>query len=547
MTAKPIFLFSKPRSGTTIFSKLLEGTGTIEYFGEPLNAGENGNFFSWIKEKILAGDAVRIENTHDEFVNFIETILKKSTSQFVLFDIKYEQLHHVSIPWDGIGYPRAVISAAIFLKAYVIQLIRVDAVARIISNELAHHTQVYHVDNNETAISWRDESYKNIGSIAIDPNLFKSLLIRENSDHLWMFRALESCEIKFITVKYEALFDQLASACKKFEWDRVFRHLESKKNFDDISAIKPPLVKVSPQAPMSSVSNSNELMQIISGLTEETYCEELEAGICKQMASIQFARCAQAHELMICDQIQSRRVHEADFNFFKSLVDKDVIFFDIGASTGTSLLSIYFSCPKARIVSFEPNFGNFDLLNRAISFVENEGGNCKAIQCGLSDKKGSSTLYVPMIDDWYVTGEASVDLSHFDDLRVRRRLSSYSNHGIWELASMTIDLKIFDELPTDIREAKEDLVVVKIDVEGHELSILRGMKKFIRDRLPLFLIESDGTETINHFLAAFGYRKYVYLNDELVLWNQQAALNFFYVHDSLIITLTRKNPNDVAN
>ena len=266
--------------------------------------------------------------------------------------------------------------------------------------------------------------------------------------------------------------------------------------------------------------------------------EDLEQAINSQPTSPVHTFITQhtsSHEIMLFDQIQLRRVHEDDFNIFASLSEQSGLFLDIGASIGTSLLSIHFVCPKWRIVSFEPNRGNYDLLDQAIDLVRKEGGDCQIFHFGLSDKDAKTTLYVPKIDNWFVIGEAGVDLDHFDNPVVKRRLSSYSSHGKWELTPIGIDLKVFDEISQNITKPNENIVVVKIDVEGHELNVLSGMKSFIRKVRPIFLIENDGTNAIAEFLKEFGYKRFVYFDGKLVKVEQSYSLNNFYLADNTLV------------
>jgi hypothetical protein len=45
---------------------------------------------------------------------------------------------------------------------------------------------------------------------------------------------------------------------------------------------------------------------------------------------------------------------------------------------------------------------------------------------------------------------------------------------------------------------------VKIDVEGHEIYVLKGMENLIKRDLPVLLVEGDSSE-VNNYLASLGY------------------------------------------
>jgi FkbM family methyltransferase len=63
---------------------------------------------------------------------------------------------------------------------------------------------------------------------------------------------------------------------------------------------------------------------------------------------------------------------------------------------------------------------------------------------------------------------------------------------------------------------------IKIDVEGHELSVLRGGSETIRRCLPIFLVEIEerhkpnSTRDVSEFLGGFGYEGYFILDGNVV-------------------------------
>ena len=68
----------------------------------------------------------------------------------------------------------------------------------------------------------------------------------------------------------------------------------------------------------------------------------------------------------------------------------------------------------------------------------------------------------------------------------------------------------------DIREIKNEFIsLIKIDVEGHELNVLRGAKKTLTKNMPAILFEQqaseihDGSSDVLNFLKELGYEFYV--------------------------------------
>lgn len=162
------------------------------------------------------------------------------------------------------------------------------------------------------------------------------------------------------------------------------------------------------------------------------------------------------------------------------------------------LTAIGFLCPRFRIESFEPNpslRGDLDFIKRIL------GERFNYHPVGLGDKRGKFTLYVPMLGGLPITTRASVRR----DAVLSQLQSLADEHGSQgSILEVNIDVFQFDEFGL-----RPD--AVKIDVEGHELSVLHGMRHTISECRPVFLIEknSDMCEC-QEFLSSFDYLFYEY-------------------------------------
>ena len=55
--------------------------------------------------------------------------------------------------------------------------------------------------------------------------------------------------------------------------------------------------------------------------------------------------------------------------------------------------------------------------------------------------------------------------------------------------------------------------LIKIDVNGHELSVLKGLSKIINRDKPALIIETgEDIKTIEQYLKKYGFEKYLFLN-----------------------------------
>lgn len=212
-------------------------------------------------------------------------------------------------------------------------------------------------------------------------------------------------------------------------------------------------------------------------------------------------------------------VHEIDYLYF-SKADPDGVFADIGANIGNSIHSISLVNPDLKVLAFEPNPGLWSLIESVINNVSND---VTLFKFGLSNQNSFFDLYIPVVDNIHIVGEASVSLEHFYDSFIQSRLRSYSTTGDFSLIKTKVSLRRFDGLNLNPS-------YVKIDVEGHELQVLQGMTETINRCKPTFLIESDKSKQVDKFLENFGYTAFNYEpNSEKLVPKQFDTLNTFFL------------------
>jgi FkbM family methyltransferase len=131
---------------------------------------------------------------------------------------------------------------------------------------------------------------------------------------------------------------------------------------------------------------------------------------------------------------------------------------------------------RGRVGTFEPNPENHQ---RIVANVElNEFRNVEVRQLGLGAEKGKLTLVFPAGDP--ARGSA--------DSRIQAQI-------LQEKDSRTIEIEV-DSLDSELAASglpQPDLV--KIDVEGLEMDVLRGMNETLSKRRPNLFIEVHGADT----------------------------------------------------
>lgn len=137
---------------------------------------------------------------------------------------------------------------------------------------------------------------------------------------------------------------------------------------------------------------------------------------------------------------------------------------DIGSNVGMMTLDFaYFVGETGKVISFEPNPVT---RSRHIENLElNKLENVTVHPFGLSDRATRMTLYIPKINDLV----ASVGGSDYEESETDTRM----------IEVIRGDTILDDEHPA----------LIKIDVEGYECAVLRGLEKVFESTRPIVLTE----------------------------------------------------------
>jgi FkbM family methyltransferase len=188
---------------------------------------------------------------------------------------------------------------------------------------------------------------------------------------------------------------------------------------------------------------------------------------------------------------------EPELNTLSSLLEEDSVFIDIGANKGVFTIFSAKRLSKGRVLSFEPADLNLKILEKNI--IKNGFKNIKLFKIGLSDKSQTIPIYGP-------------SHPYLDGTKNEGALSIFSSNKVDQFLQ-----KIAVDTLDHILE-KEDLKkinVIKIDVEGSEPEVLRGMYHTLVKFKPLIMIEINEKvlNVANHtsveiitFLNSLGYR-----------------------------------------
>ena len=200
---------------------------------------------------------------------------------------------------------------------------------------------------------------------------------------------------------------------------------------------------------------------------------------------------------------------KSNFDFIKRYLKKGMVVVDIGANIG--LYSMFFSKyvgENGKIISFEPFPVTYEHLLQNLKI--NNICNVTAYNYAISDRKESRVIY----KDQYNDGANSLV---FDE----------NNNGNEKVTTL-----IFDDFWNEtLSKLISDINLIKIDVEGWELFVLKGMIKTLNEKSPVILMGHNGFRykqssiEAYEFLAGLGYNCWEIHENKLRAVTESAIMN----------------------
>ena len=177
--------------------------------------------------------------------------------------------------------------------------------------------------------------------------------------------------------------------------------------------------------------------------------------------------------------------------FKADFIGKTVL--DIGANIENH--TIYLSRRFEHVIAFEPGAIAWHLLNA--NLLLNDVRNVTPLRIGLSNSDSQARLVQIEADNIGSSAVSAHDTTTGEPVQLRRS----------------------DEVLADIGSLGK-VALVKIDIEGHEVSALRGLESTLRTHRPIILFETagkygpGGSDAILAMLKEFGYGKFYTLEKD---------------------------------
>jgi FkbM family methyltransferase len=191
------------------------------------------------------------------------------------------------------------------------------------------------------------------------------------------------------------------------------------------------------------------------------------------------------HQLRLMYNFTLRR-GEVELRHVRFLVDRKRTAIDIGAHRG---IYAHVLAQRAKHVhAFEPHPQLYSYLRRVMP------AKVTVHPIALSSAAGVVTFRIPRAGSYLGLGQGTLEAMPIFHASAVSEI---------EVRSSTLD-----------REVAEPVGFMKIDVEGHELSVLEGGRDILRRDQPALMVEIADNPSLQHyrrvldFLAGFGYRPF---------------------------------------
>lgn len=159
---------------------------------------------------------------------------------------------------------------------------------------------------------------------------------------------------------------------------------------------------------------------------------------------------------------------DAELLLLEFLVNKESVFFDIGSNKGEYAYYAEKLIDPKNIYLFEPE----KKLNKQLKAIFK---NCNVFDIALSESKGTHLFKIPVINGVIDNCLSSLEVEHKEE--------NETEAIVYEVKTNTLDNF------TKTYGLKPD--IIKIDVEGHELSVLKGGEHYLSSCFPTLIIEIE--------------------------------------------------------
>ncbi|MEC7099333.1 MAG: FkbM family methyltransferase [Pseudomonadota bacterium] len=218
-----------------------------------------------------------------------------------------------------------------------------------------------------------------------------------------------------------------------------------------------------------------------------------------------FEKIVRSHPLsyfIIRKLIRFTNIFEEDAKGVKILkFNKNINLMDIGASDGIAAKFFAKNLRTNKIICFEPDKNYLKILNNLPI------NNLIVKPYAIGDKDNEVNVYYP---EYQIFGKKYKFVTYcFYDKKILEK-------QIYLDFKFRKNIRIIKEKIKIRKLEKINLKIhlIKIDVNGFELSVLRGLNKIIKKDKPALILETGKDDKkIRDFLSKYSYKQFIYMNE----------------------------------
>tara|TARA_B100000686_G_C16532115_1_gene832873 strand:+ start:127 stop:903 length:777 start_codon:yes stop_codon:yes gene_type:complete len=200
-----------------------------------------------------------------------------------------------------------------------------------------------------------------------------------------------------------------------------------------------------------------------------------------------------------------KNLDEPEIDIIKNLILTGTDAIDVGVYRGVH--SFEMSKYSSNVHSFEPNPIIYNDLVDTLPLIKK---NIKLYNFALSDKNGEVKIRIPIRDK-------NANKKNYEEYFKMGLATIHENNNFDNFEEFTVISKKIDDI-----NFENKISFIKIDVEGHELEVIKGGLNLINKFKPSLMVEIEEKhskkpilETIN-FISNIGYKVFCLKDKELV-------------------------------